>query len=92
VASHLVGNQIKVMLNAIVAGKIKEAAGIHRHLLPLVDSLFIVSNPAPLKYALNHIGFPVGGPRLPLVAPDEKSAQVIIDTLQQYTIDLPLPR
>jgi len=90
VASHLVGSQIKEMIDCWVSGKVSEAAGIHRHLLSLVNALFIVSNPSPLKYALNHIGFNVGKPRLPLVEPDEKSAAVIRETLKNYKIDLPV--
>ena len=90
VASHLVGNQIREMIDSFTGGKIDAAAGIHRCLLPLVDALFIVSNPIPVKYALNHIGFRVGKPRLPLTEPDEKSAAVIRDTLKDYTIDLPV--
>jgi 4-hydroxy-tetrahydrodipicolinate synthase len=90
VASHLVGNQIKEMISCAVNGKIDEAATIHRRLLPLVNALFIVSNPIPIKYALNHIGFNVGKPRLPLTKPDKKSATFIKDTLKNYRIDLPI--
>jgi len=91
VASHLVGNQIKEMIDSFVAGKMEEAAAIHRHLLPLVNALFILSNPIPIKYALNHTGFRVGKPRLPLTEPDEKSATLIKDTLKDYHIDLAVP-
>jgi len=90
VASHLVGKQIKEMIHNIVDGKIAEAAAIHHYLLPLVDALFIVSNPSPVKYAVNYVGFNVGKPRLPLVEPDEKSAAIIRDTLKKYKIDLPV--
>ena len=90
VASHLVGKQIKEMIDSFTNGKIDKAAGIHRHLLPLVNALFVVSNPIPVKYALNHIGFNVGKPRLPLTEPDEKSAAIIKDTLKNYQIDLPV--
>ena len=90
VASHLVGKQIKEMIDKFVSGKIAEAAAIHRHLLPLVNAMFIVSNPIPVKYALNQIGFKVGKPRLPLVEPDEKSAATIRETLKKYKIDLPV--
>ena len=89
VASHLVGSQIKKMIDAFIDGKIDEAANIHHRLLPLINAIFIVSNPVPLKYALNHIGFNVGKPRLPLVEPDEKSAAIIKDTLKKYKTDLP---
>jgi len=91
VASHLVGNQIKEMIDSFVNGKTEEAATIHRRLLPLVNALFIVSNPIPVKYALNHIGFRVGKLRLPLTEPDEKSATLIKDTLKEYHIDLAVP-
>jgi len=92
VASHLVGIQIKKMIEKFLDGKPKEAAKIHRYLLPLVDALFIVSNPIPVKWAVNYVGFPVGKPRLPLVEPDEKSADLIKATLKNYKIDLPITR
>ena len=88
VATHLVGKQIKKMMTSILDDKIAEAADIHRQLLPLVDALFVEPNPAPLKYALNHIGFDVGKPRLPLVEVNAKSAATIKETLKNYTIDL----
>ena len=92
VASHLVGIQIKDMMGKFLDGKTQEAAKIHRHLLPLVNTLFIVSNPVPVKWALNYVGFPVGKPRLPLIEPDEKSADLIQATLKNYKIDLPIPK
>jgi 4-hydroxy-tetrahydrodipicolinate synthase len=90
VATHLVGKQIKQMMDYILKSKLAEAAAIHRHLLPLVDVLFIEPNPAPMKYALNHLGFNVGKPRLPLVEPSEKSAAQIRETIKKYKIDLPI--
>ncbi len=90
VASNLVGSQIKEMIDSFTSGKTDKAAEIHRHLLPLVNALFIVSNPIPVKYAVNYVGFNVGKPRLPLTEPDEKTATVIRDTLKNYHIDLPV--
>ena len=78
------------MIDSFIRGKIDVAARIHRHLLPRVNALFIVSTPIPVKYALNYIGFNVGKPRLPLTEIDEKSATFIRDTLRNYQIDLPL--
>ena len=90
VASNLIGNQIKEMLDSVINGRVDEAASIHRRLMPLINALFIVSNPIPIKYALNYVGFNVGKPRLPLTEPDEKSAAFIRETLKNYKIDLPL--
>ena len=89
VASHLVSKQIGEMIQSVLDGQMQKAAQIHQRLLPLVNALFIVSNPIPIKYALNHIGFPAGKPRLPLTEPDEKSAALIAATLKNYHIDLP---
>ncbi|NLE08407.1 MAG: 4-hydroxy-tetrahydrodipicolinate synthase [Dehalococcoidales bacterium] len=90
VVTHLVGKQVKTMVDCLVADKLHEANVIHRHLVPLVNSLFIEPNPAPVKYALNYLGFNVGTPRLPLVAPTEKTQAIIRETLKKYTIDLPI--
>jgi 4-hydroxy-tetrahydrodipicolinate synthase len=88
VVSHLVGNQMQEMLQKLISGNMKDAAAIHHRLLPLIDALFVVSNPIPVKYALNHVGFSVGSPRLPLTEPDEKSAAAIEATLKKHRIDL----
>ncbi len=90
VVTHLVGKQVKQMMDSILAEKLKEAADIHRHLVPLVNALFINPNPTPLKYAMNQLGFRVGKPRLPLVEPDEKTAAQIMDVVKKYKIDLPV--
>jgi 4-hydroxy-tetrahydrodipicolinate synthase len=90
VVSHLVGKQVKEMMESYLGGNTEAAARIHRHLMPLINAMFIVANPIPLKYALNHVGFRVGKPRMPLTEPDEKTAAVIRETLKHYTIDLPV--
>jgi 4-hydroxy-tetrahydrodipicolinate synthase len=92
IASHLVGIQIKDMIKKCLDGRFAEAARVHRYLLTLVNALFIVSNPVPMKWALNYVGFSVGKPRLPLVELDEKSADLIKATLRDYKIDLPISR
>ncbi|TAK30009.1 MAG: 4-hydroxy-tetrahydrodipicolinate synthase [Chloroflexota bacterium] len=91
VISHLVGLQLKGMMEGFLHGERDEAAAAHRRLLPLVNAMFLVSNPIPVKHALNHLGFQVGKPRLPLLEPDAKTAAQIVDALGAYRIDLPLP-
>ena len=90
VVSHLVGKQIKEMIDNMAGGKVTEAAAIHNRLMPLFKAMFVISNPIPLKYALNYIGFHVGKPRLPLTEPDEQTAAIVRDALKNYKIDLPL--
>ncbi len=88
VTTHLTGKQYKKMIDLILADKIKEAAAIHRKLVPLVNAMFSIPSPAPIKLALNYLGFKVGKPRLPLVPPTEKEAEKIIEELKRQTIDL----
>lgn len=90
VITHLVGAQFREMVTKAASGSMTEAAAIHRRLLPLVNAMFVLSNPIPIKHALNVVGFPVGKPRLPLTSPDEKSAAAIESVLKKYRIDLPL--
>ncbi|MBN1152581.1 MAG: dihydrodipicolinate synthase family protein, partial [Dehalococcoidia bacterium] len=90
VITHLVGLQTKDMMNKLLAGKVDAAAAIHRDLLPLVDAMFLIANPIPLKFAMNQLGFRVGPTRLPLCEPDEKTAASILATLKKVKIDLPI--
>ncbi|MBI4201868.1 MAG: 4-hydroxy-tetrahydrodipicolinate synthase [Chloroflexi bacterium] len=90
VASHLVGKQIKSMMNMVLDGSVEGAAREHLRMLPLSQGLFVVANPIPVKYCVNRAGFNVGKPRLPLVEPDEKTAKFLDDLMSHYTVDLPV--
>jgi len=90
VVSHLVGNQIKHMMGLLLEGDIEGAAAEHRRLLPIFLGMFTESNPIPVKYAVNHVGLKVGGPRLPLVPPSEKAVAQIEKLLDEFEIDLPV--
>src|SRR4030042_1303757 len=72
VTTHLTGKQYKKMIDLILSDKIQEAAAVHRNLVPLVNAMFAIPSPGPIKHALNYLGFKVGDPRLPLVPPTEK--------------------
>jgi 4-hydroxy-tetrahydrodipicolinate synthase len=67
VAAHLVGPQIRQMIELIETGDVPAARKIHESLSPLFNALFVTSNPIPLKAALEMVGRPCGDPRLPLV-------------------------
>lgn len=91
VLSHIIGSQIKQMMGYVLEGDVEKAAAEHHRLLPLFKVMFIVSNPIPIKHALNHIGFDVGSPRLPLVPSDIKSAEQIERVMSNYEMDVPVP-
>ena len=86
VASHIAGKDIAAMVAAYHAGDVKKAAAIHLKLLPLFKVLFITANPAPVKYALELIGRPVGRPRLPLVEPSASEKEQIKEALKDLKL------
>ncbi len=88
VITHLVGKQYKQMMDDFLAGRVVESARLHRGFIPLVNTMFMIGSPMPIKYALNYLGFRVGKPRLPLVEPDETTRAAIEQTLKRYKIDL----
>ena len=90
VISHLVGRQVKSTIDDAVAGRLEEAQRTQDALMPLIEALFLTSNPIPVKYALNQLGFSAGGFRLPLCEPDESTAQQIMAEVRRHKIDLPV--
>ncbi len=91
VVSHLAGLQMQHLIRSYSEGNVRDAAAIHQRLLPLMNTLMTAStNPVPVKYALNRVGFRAGKPRLPLVEPDEAAARRIDEALRGQQIDLPL--
>ncbi|NLY10444.1 MAG: 4-hydroxy-tetrahydrodipicolinate synthase [Firmicutes bacterium] len=84
VASHLVGKQIKAMIDNFMQGEVKEAINTHLELLPLVRALFITTNPVPVKQALEILGFETGPVRQPLVEMSEEEKQTLRNVLSRY--------
>ncbi len=76
VASHLVGPQMREMWDAAQAGDLERAGEIDSGLRDLYDVLGLVTNPIPLKAALEMTGLiPHGDLRLPLfqLDPDQRA-------------------
>jgi 4-hydroxy-tetrahydrodipicolinate synthase len=72
VASHLVGNELRRMVD-----EPERRAEIDASLRDVYETLFLTSNPTCTKAALNLLGHEAGGLRLPLVeASDEETAAV----------------
>ena len=77
VVSHIAGERIRHMIEFLEGGDLDGARKIHYELLPAFRSLFVTTNPIPLKAAMSLLGRPVGPPRLPLVpATDDEVARI----------------
>lgn len=85
VAGHVVGAQMKQLIEAYVNGNVQEAARINGILHPIFRGLFNcphpVPNPVAVKFALGLKGLPVGGVRLPLVTVTEAEAAFLRNLL-----------
>ncbi|SDC88078.1 4-hydroxy-tetrahydrodipicolinate synthase [Paenibacillus sp. UNCCL117] len=85
VASHVIGKEMKSMINSYLQGNVREAAELHGKLLPVFRGLFFcphrVPSPAPVKHALKLKGLTAGGVRLPLVDVTEQEGQFIASLL-----------
>lgn len=90
VASNIIGNQIKAMMGMILEGDLYRAANEHRRMLDIFKALFWVTNPVPIKYAVNRAGFNAGKPRLPMVEASEAFSVDFDPIMDKHTIDLPV--
>ena len=81
VASHVVGPQIRAMIEAYLNGDGPAALAGHDALIPVFKALFATTNPIPVKAALELNGWPVGAPRLPLLPLSDAMKRTLSDTL-----------
>ncbi|MFD0869132.1 4-hydroxy-tetrahydrodipicolinate synthase [Paenibacillus residui] len=81
VSSHIVGRDMKEMIEWYNQGEVHKAVSRHAELFPIFRGMFEcphkVPNPAPVKHALNLKGLNVGGVRLPLVPVTEEEGKYI---------------
>lgn len=83
VAAHVVGPEMKIMIDAFVSHDTEKAKEMNLKLLNIFKNLFIIANPIPVKAALNLMGIYVGGVRLPLTEAREKVLKVLRDDLKE---------
>jgi 4-hydroxy-tetrahydrodipicolinate synthase len=81
VASNVAPGPVSELVRAAREGQMARAEQLHRRLYPLFKNLFIESNPAPAKYALNLIMGLSPELRLPLVEMSDESRQLVRATL-----------
>lgn len=67
VAAHVVGNEMKSMIDQYLSGEVQLAALTHLQLHEKFSGLFIAPSPAPTKYVLQQRGIQTGSVRLPLM-------------------------
>jgi 4-hydroxy-tetrahydrodipicolinate synthase len=79
VASHIVGTEMRRMVD-----EPERRAEIDAGLRDVFEALSVTTNPIGIKAALNLVGLPAGGLRLPLVEADERETEVIRAMLERH--------
>ena len=77
VVSHVVTPQLVELLRAHLSGDVARAAALNLALQPVYTGLFRTQGAILSKAALELVGFPVGGLRLPLVAATPEQVEVL---------------
>lgn len=90
VTGHIVGTQIREMFDLVQAGRIPEAAAIHRRLCRVTDACFLNGSPSTIRYVMRQLGFAIGEPRLPVVEPDAATGAKVMAELRKHRLDVPV--
>jgi 4-hydroxy-tetrahydrodipicolinate synthase len=84
VISNVVPGDMAGMVDAFAAGDLEKARQLHYRMSPLIDALFIETNPTPVKAALAMMGKIAYELRLPLCKMAEKNHAVLKKVMQDY--------
>ncbi|MCS6851464.1 MAG: 4-hydroxy-tetrahydrodipicolinate synthase [Gemmataceae bacterium] len=85
VVGNIVPRDMKAMVRAFDAGRVREAQDWHRKLFPLCrDMLGVATNPIPVKTAMKLLGRGTGELRLPLCPLDAAGEARVRQTLVHY--------
>lgn len=88
VLANIIPTDIHNMCELYLNGEHAEALKIQLGFLALNSSLFIETNPIPVKTAMNLMGMEVGALRLPLCDMEESNLQIVKKELNAYNISL----
>ena len=86
VLGNVVPEDVLAMIAAYRKGDSASALDWHLRLLPLSKALFLETNPAPAKEALNLMGWDVGEPRLPLVRMKPENVEKLRTVMAEYGV------
>ena len=84
VAANIVPRDVVAVINAFNKGDLRQAQELNLKLMPLVRSLFIETNPIPVKIACELMGLCSGELRLPMCEMEEANLTKLKQALKAY--------
>lgn len=85
VAANLFPKDVHDICQLYMNGNQQEALNLQLKMLPLINSLFIETNPIPVKTAMNVLNMKVGNLRLPLCEMEQSNLNILKEELEKYT-------
>lgn len=86
VAANIIPNAVHNLTSEFLHGNYDKALKLQLDYLELCNTLFIETNPIPVKTALNILSKDVGNLRLPLYKMDDKNKEILVNTLKKYNL------
>jgi len=86
VTANIAPRQVRAVIDAALAGKRDEARKLDMKLQPLHKSMFLESNPVPVKWATARLGLITDTVRLPLVPLSRQYQAPILEAMQSAGI------
>lgn len=84
VVANVAPKETAALMTAAAKGDFHQAKTLHRRLLPLVNALFLETNPIPVKTALALMGKCTDELRLPLCAMSETNREALAGALRRH--------
>jgi 4-hydroxy-tetrahydrodipicolinate synthase len=72
------------MVRHMLAGRLEQARAVHFDVYELCQTMFIETNPIPVKFALGLMGKIIPEYRLPLCPPSEANGEKIKKVVEEY--------
>ena len=88
VASHVVGKEIKEMVQCVKNDNLDRARELHLQLYPMFKGMFVTANPIPVKTACNMLGWNVGKTRMPLCEMEPAHADLLRKAMKEYGLNV----
>ncbi|NRT76645.1 4-hydroxy-tetrahydrodipicolinate synthase [Clostridium beijerinckii] len=86
VLANIIPSKVHEIAEKCLANKFKEALDIQLDTLSLANTLFLETNPIPVKTAMNLMGLDVGPLRLPLCEMDNNNEEILKAALLDYKL------
>ena len=82
--ANIAPKEVAKLTNMCLQGNYKDAAKIQIEAYDLIKTLFIETNPMPIKAAMNMIGYDMGEPRMPLCELTPQNEKILHKILEEY--------